>query len=309
MPCFHPLAAWKARLPAESARDSSGEFPITPRGKRGVSFQVASSYKDRPIDLPCGRCVGCLQDRANSWSTRCEHEASLHADNWFVTLTYSDEHLPPGGNLRPADLQNFWKRLRKAHGRGPRYFACGEYGERTDRPHYHALIFNLPLGDARPSPGLRPGTHPSFNSESLSALWPWGLVYIGTFSPESAQYVANYVGKRLGAPQLRGRVPEFQVMSRRPGLGRQWLLTHHKTDVQGGMVVSRGGHQVKAPRYYLGLLESEDPFTLRKHRRARKAHVPPTTSETLRRNHAREDFRTHKQRFFAQTRSVKPTSR
>jgi len=278
MACFHPLAAWKAR----TAHPSSG--------RRGVSFQAAISYKDRPVDLPCGRCVGCLKDRATSWSMRCEHEASLYLDNWFVTLTYSDSAIPPGGSLCPADLQNFWKRLRKAFGKGPRYYACGEYGSTTARPHYHALIFNLPLPDASLPLRVRPGDLPEYSSEQLARLWPHGDIFIGTFTPAAAAYVAKYITKRAGAEQLEGREPEFQVMSRRPGIGATWWERFHKTDMRNGVIVVPGGATIKAPRFYMSRLELRSGRRYRAARRARRAKVTPPTLEDLRRNSAKEDF-------------------
>lgn len=87
------------------------------------------------LQVPCGKCIGCKSDKAMMWSIRCYHEASLHERNAFVTLTYEDA--PPA--LVKEDLQKFFKRAR--HSFDFRYFACGEYGEATHRPHYHALIF------------------------------------------------------------------------------------------------------------------------------------------------------------------------
>ena len=65
----------------------------------------------------------------------------MHPHNAYITLTYNDDHLPANGSLQPRDLQLFWKRLRKARTPGIRYYACGEYGDQTARPHYHAIIF------------------------------------------------------------------------------------------------------------------------------------------------------------------------
>lgn len=127
----------------------------------------------------------------------------------FVTLTYADENLPyaPSGrsSLCKKDFQDFMKRLRKElHPHKIRYFACGEYGSKTERPHYHAIIF---------------GIDESF-SELVASKWPHGMVACGTCTADSIQYVAGYCLKKL-VDVRKGdeRVPEFILTSRNPGLG------------------------------------------------------------------------------------------
>lgn len=82
-----------------------------------------------------------------------ELEALDYANVWFVTLTYDDEHLPlsPSGlpTLRYSDVQKFLKRLRTNSGQKFRYFAASEYGDRTQRPHYHLIIYGLDIPDLR----------------------------------------------------------------------------------------------------------------------------------------------------------------
>ena len=123
MSCFKPLEAWR-----------------TPQGD--ITFKPL--YSDRPsagmFKLPCGQCIGCRLARSSMWATRCVHEAQLHKQNCFITLTYNDDNLPyPPTSIRP--LQLFMKRLRKRFGAGIRFYACGEYGEKFGRPHYHACLW------------------------------------------------------------------------------------------------------------------------------------------------------------------------
>ena len=126
----------------------------------------------------------------------------------FVTLTYDDEHNPR--RLEKSDLQNFFKRLRKHLNFKIRYYACGEYGEKTKRPHYHAVIFGLSEVQA---------------SFFCRKAWTSGFVYVGSFTPDSASYVAGYVCKKLDETQPidwnTGELmtKEYSTMSRRPGLG------------------------------------------------------------------------------------------
>ena len=138
MPCFHPLEGYWSK-------------DRNPSGKRSLTFNAREAFTDKKIDVPCGRCVGCRLERSRQWAIRCVHEASLYDNNCFITLTYDSDHVPSDGSLRVEDFQNFMKRLRKSVApRRVRFFHCGEYGERGDRPHYHAILFNLDFDDREP---------------------------------------------------------------------------------------------------------------------------------------------------------------
>lgn len=131
-------------------------------------------------------------------------EACTHASSSFLTLTYSPEHVPSDGSLVPRDLCLFLKRLRKKH--QVRYFAVGEYGDQTFRPHYHAALFGVGVDDLK----------------SVQQSWDKGFVYLGDLTFASAQYVAGYVTKKMTGKddaRLGGRYPEFARMSLRPGIG------------------------------------------------------------------------------------------
>lgn len=145
-------------------------------------------------------------------------ESILHDKAVFVTLTYSPENLPeakkyPGGNLEKTDLQKFFKRLRfncsRNHPAQPRirYYGVGEYGDKSQRAHYHAIIYGIDRTDAR----------------YIADSWTLGLVHIGDLSPDSAQYCARYTTKKItGEPagdHYGGRNPEFHISSRKPALG------------------------------------------------------------------------------------------
>lgn len=261
MGCYHPVPAWRARR-------------VNPEtGRRGLSFSAHSGFVDMPVEVPCGKCVGCVQDRANEWAMRCEHEARLYRENWFVTLTYNDASLTLTESGLPTlvkkDLQDFWKRLRNRYD-GVRYFACGEYGETYERPHYHALIFNWCPSDLTKRMRVHDsGT--SYRSEELESVWGLGEVDILPFSAGAAQYVANYVRKaRVALEDGSGRAEEFQVMSRKPGLGSGWLERFKGDVYPHGYVRTLGGSVRKAPRFYEVKLEKMDPRLSRKLKRERK---------------------------------------
>ena len=134
-------------------------------------------------------------------------EAKEHEFNCFVTLTYAPEFVPSDGSLSKRPLQLFIKRLREAVApRGIRYYAVGEYGDQSWRPHYHLVLF-----------GVSPTEEPT-----IKACWPFGFVCVGTAEPSSMSYCASYVTKKMTNPKdkrLNGRHPEFCLMSRRPGIG------------------------------------------------------------------------------------------
>ena len=109
-------------------------------------FSVDRAKYPDGLDVPCGKCMACRMTRRKEWSLRMLHELKYHNDASFVTLTYDDNHVPDCQSLVKADLQKFFKRLRKLIApRKIRYFACGEYGRRTGRPHYHAILYNSGL--------------------------------------------------------------------------------------------------------------------------------------------------------------------
>lgn len=133
----------------------------------------------------------------------------MHGDSSFITLTYDQEHLPNGNSLNPEDPQLFLKRLRKKLSpRKLRYYLVGEYGDQTQRPHYHAAIFGVSI----------------LEETLVQEAWGNGHVLVGDLTKESAQYIAGYVTKKMtnkNDPRLNGRYPEFARMSLRPGIGAQ----------------------------------------------------------------------------------------
>lgn len=177
----------------------------------------------------------------------------------FLTLTYSDANLPTDGSLVPSDLTKFLKRLWHVN-KSLRYFACGEYGEKTDRPHYHVLVLNQDFNDKRP---IKSGSqYTLYESPLLSKLWPYGHNAIGDVNFESAAYVARYCMKKRqnGKTRTDGKTPEYIVMSRNPGLGAGYFdkyqdeLINHDTIIVNGLPAA-------LPRFYDNKLAGLTGFT------------------------------------------------
>lgn len=204
------------------------------------------------------------------------HEASLYDDNCFVTLTYDDEHLPRYGSLVVKHLQDFNKRLREwsreRRGRSFRFYACGEYGENLERPHYHILFFDLDFKDKKFWRYSETGER-LYRSDVLESKWTFGHSEIGSVTFESAQYVGKYVTKKItgddAALHYGYRIPEFATMSKRPGIGKPFFDKYMRDMYPNDFVVVNG-RKCKPPRTYDRWLSqfSESEFeALRKGRR------------------------------------------
>lgn len=156
------------------------------------------------IPFPCGQCLPCRINKRRVWTHRLMLESYCHSDSVMVTLTFDPEHIPADGSIDKRDVQLFLKRLRKALSPNQiRYYAAGEYGTKSGRPHYHLIIFGLSL----------------LQGDIVKQCWPFGMVHICEFNQQTAQYVAGYVTKKIASTSLDGRRPEFALMSRKPGIG------------------------------------------------------------------------------------------
>lgn len=201
----------------------------------------------------------CKVQRAREWSLRMAHEADAHDESVFVTLTYNDAALPKDESICKAELQRFFKRLRK--GLSPRlikYYACGEYGDVGLRPHYHAIVFGLSIGEHEL--GSRSGQTFHCLAGPLVDAWPLGHVEVGAVCGATIRYVANYIKGVFKTPAIRARlygkrdVP-FQLQSQ--GLGKAWMVDHADALLHRlGCTVQ--GHDVGLPRYYQKKLLVDD---------------------------------------------------
>lgn len=251
MACYHPSAVTVSRRLRR--QDSPGD----PRRVDSVT-------------VPCGSCLGCRADQARAWSIRIMHESQVREPAYFLTLTYSDENLPPYGTLVPKDLSGFIKRLRKGYPAGRiGFYGCGEYGTATDRPHYHAVLFGAGLLD-RSLHTVRGGA-PVWTSATLADAWGLGLHEFTGVTPQAAAYVAGYVQKKIKrrhknqwtrldpeSGELLELEPEFARMSRRPAIGKKWIERHWR-DVYPRDYVVFNGREFKPPRYYDKWMEENQP--------------------------------------------------
>jgi len=224
------------------------------------------------ISVPCGKCEKCAARRISGWSFRLMQQDKQSISSYFLTLTYEPERCPitKSGymDLRKRDLQLFFKRLRKAHeslsssslpSHPIKYYACGEYGGKSWRPHYHILLFNAELElmiGKRHADMIKRGTI------ELDGKWPFkvaqwdnGHVTFGELNPASVGYTMKYISKPKRIPLHRNddREREFALMSK--GIGKDYLSTeiiaYHKADLLNRMVLTtEKGVKLSMPRYY-----------------------------------------------------------
>lgn len=262
MPCFKPLSAWS--------------YYSSETGKRAIAFGRHEHVDTaKTLDLPCGQCIGCRLERSRRWAVRLMHEATLHEENSFLTLTYDEDHVPSDGSLNVKHFQDFMKRLRKRSGAPLRFFHCGEYGERRGRPHYHCILFGEAFRADRQEIEPTQTGLPQYESEALTETWGMGRCTIGEVTFESAAYVARYALKKITGDKAddhyHGRKPEYVTMSRRPGIGKGWVDRWGFKNIYDADHVVMRGKEMLPPPFYDKLLEKADPRLFEKVKRARAA--------------------------------------
>lgn len=271
-----------------NALDYEGKF---------IGHSIVKEYLANPVSLklafkhliPCGQCLACRLKRSEEWAYRCMAEASLYKHNYFVTLTYDETHLQKfckesidsfdfdsgeilfRSSLEKDRISRFMKALRQNLGDGIRFFGCGEYGSTGLRPHYHVCLFNMPQLTLVPWKNC--DGYQIYRSPEIERTWKLGFSTVGDLNYETCAYTARYIMKKqLGqsrsdfericslVPNIPPFVPEYVVMSRRPGIARAWLgdpsdpgseiRDIYSTDSVVMNLGKKGVRLLKPPRYY-----------------------------------------------------------
>lgn len=227
-------------------------------------------YVNGSLAFPCGSCKPCKARKLREWTHRIMLEAMQYEDNAFVTLTYNNENLPPGGSLVPLDVQLWLKKLRNKYPARIRFYLVGEYGDQTWRPHYHIALFNyVACSRGRTKRDIRDRVDWRGCCEACRLVgdtWSKGDVDLGVLETSSARYLAGYITKKMTRtddPRLKGRWPEFARMSLRPGIGKdamfevasqlmKWDLDVRLEDVPNAL--DHGGKSLPLGRYLRGNL-------------------------------------------------------
>jgi len=220
-------------------------------------FQVRDKISNQWMALPCGKCPGCMKRRTSGWSFRLVKEGERAETALFVTLTYDTKYVPLTKNgfmtLNKRDIQTYMKRLRKLSDKKLKYYVCGEYGSKRNRPHYHMIIFNADAEKVE---------HAWSQYKAGFGYVPYGTIYIGQVNEASIGYTLKYMQKPGKIPMHRNddRVKEFSLMSK--GLGANYITDNmskwHKNDLLNRMYVPMmDGKKIAMPRYYKDKIYSE----------------------------------------------------
>lgn len=265
-----------------------------------------SAFAERSVRkfdwLPCGKCIECRLRYSREWANRCMLELQYHKESWFVTLTYDDLHVPHAfydeidketGEITPMfnltlvkkDISDFMKRLRTNYERflgkenHLRFFACGEYGGKTQRPHYHLIIFGLELPEGDLKPVSHRGTYDLFSSKFISKAWDKGFNTVGAVSWDTCAYTARYILKKQKGDasviyDMLGIEPEFTLMSRMPGIAKRYY-DEHKEEIYKfdtiWMKLKEKGYKCKPPKVYDRYYDVDDPDRMKSIKDNRKA--------------------------------------
>jgi len=268
MPCYHPI-------PAEIQYESRGGEP--PRRRMALHPKDSDGWKRSATHwLRCGKCLECREMNQQYLAIRIKHEARRHEHNQFLTLTYNENNVPDG--LQKEHMTKFWKRLRYHIG-VKKYLECGEYGDETHRPHYHAAALGLEIND------LKKWDTESSRSETVEKIWGNGIVTISELTWGRMKYVAGYVLKKAGyRKQLycteEGEELEAPYRKMSQGLGAEWIKKY-KSDLRNGYL-QEDNVKYPIPRYYMDKIKETDP-TLTKYIEEQKQKIDNTLTKEDRR--------------------------
>lgn len=255
--CTSPIDAW----------------PPDPRVGGSIVFSPSKSYAGAvPFRIPCGRCMACRVNYMTHWSTRMVCESYMHKYSWFITATYNDNNLPSNYSLNKRHHQLFMKKLR-FHFNSPIRFVCaGEYGSQTLRPHYHYILFGLPIDDLKLYKQTLKG-HQLYTSSLITTIWGHGDCHVARFTKQTGSYTAGYITKAFKTSDtekadayysrvhpLTGEIcrvmPEFLLASRRPGIGLPWFEKYGEHLPYDDFIIVDGAKR-PVPPYFLRKLGEE----------------------------------------------------
>lgn len=269
MACTNPITVWWARRKNKN-------------GNRTIAFDDYYGEPGTQFQIPCGKCTGCRDAHASSWTNRLIQESKFHRCASFITLTYAPAYLPEHNTLVKPDVQKFIKDVRNEYRdvKNPdgtplriRYFAVGEYGDKGNRAHYHIIIFGLDFVDDRRPAGIGAAGDKMYRSETLDRIWGKGMVRVGSVTPKSCGYVAQYAFKKVKGDeasefyrwvdQFTGetgeRQREFALMSTHPGIGRLHYDRYgEQMYLRGSIIVA--GKEKPISRYFDRCKMRDDPL-------------------------------------------------
>lgn len=288
MVCYHPLQAiypfdvdseGKRRLIfspsiADDLMLSCDDSPVV----RDISDK--SIIKGFKINIPCGKCIGCKLDYSRDYAVRSYHELHMLRELYgvqkasFLTLTFSDDALLYRDKGRSLDKLAFRQWIKRFRQQVYRYYgidnikimACGEYGKKFMRPHYHMIIYGFDFPDKYRF--MMRNNNIYYRSPFVESLWKspgfdgqYGWCVIGEATLESSAYVARYItGKFDGSfaiDKYKDKEKEFLLTPRKEGLGLSYLKKYYK-DIFNHGCIRYSDKFAPIPRYYKNRLKDLD---------------------------------------------------
>lgn len=243
--------------PLKASLDRDGN--ITHSSKKAIQGLQAFEFE-------CRKCLPCRLNIAREKAIRCMHEAKMHENNIFLTLTYTDKYVPHRltKEVYKQDFGNFMKRLRHTTSNKISLMVTGEYGDLKKRPHWHAILFNYMPEDATYHYTTDLG-HRILKSATIDELWGMNDPEtkpneIGSVTMDSAGYVARYAAKKLihGKDQDHDYHPIHKTSSAN-AIGKSWIEKYWKHTFENGFVTLPNGQITKIPRYYTDWLKKNKP--------------------------------------------------
>lgn len=291
--CYKPLIRIEDLHRYEKAKDGHLYHPARILSTEQLEQAGLGEYTDYKVQLiPCQNCIGCRLDNSRNWANRGYLESLYSEHNYFVTLTYDEDHLPVEnevvttdgiiyendgswkGILVPKHVETFLNSIRKIFEReydhtGIRFICAGEYGENTRRPHYHLILFNCPFPlDTFYNPRLKWKKYYYYQNTILERAWNKGISNICEANWQNIAYVSRYITKKMNGEEsedfyaIQGEIKEFFRCSTKPGIGYQYFEDHWKEIYKTDSVLIKVGsnsRQEKPPKYYDDLLKKKDP--------------------------------------------------
>lgn len=263
--------------------EKTGKYPLTFNPKNAHPWK-------QPVVKSCGKCESCRRQHVTRIATACEQHMRLESASCYLTLTYDEEHLPENGTLVKKHVDRFIDALRKwiaVNKDDPKwnkaYFGnhqgkfkrvvSGEYGSKTDRPHYHLFIMGFDFPDKEPLPFKKDGKQ-LFRSKILQHYWPYGTVDYKNADPGAAKYVIKYAMKeKLHGKEYheqyeqRGLALPFVSVSQ--GIGAEYAQKYQEELFRNGTFIS-DGKEVALNRRQLQQLARIDPERTEQYKEERR---------------------------------------
>lgn len=255
--------------------------------------------------IPCGQCIDCRLRYSKEWASRIICESALYEYNLFVTLTYDDDHLPLSkvcptlSTLDYRDLQLFLKRFREALRRdfgftGVRFYAAGEYGDLSQRAHFHICFFNLPYQVMEQLRFYKTSFCGDlyYISDYIQDVWGKGIVVCGDLNFQSAAYVARYVCKKIKGSEKLDELKRLGItnqesrMSLKPGIGADYFYLFKDQIYKNDEMFLPAVGRVCVSRYFDKLMNLDDPVFLAE----LKAHRALSAERVLREKLSQTDL-------------------